>query len=134
MRRVASPSCTRPAAILSLEAEEIRKVDSRPYSSGLREKRHTTLWWDGKSREGVQTGEGPEKETSAAIGEPLIAKRPFEVAVAIIIPPLATLLAWRNIVRRRDLAGPLRGWWAVMCLLPSLGPLLYVGIGRGQLW
>lgn len=64
----------------------------------------------------------------------MIAKRPFEVAIAIIIPPLATVLAWRDIVRRRDLSGPLRGWWAVMCLLPSLGPLLYVAIGRGQLW
>lgn len=59
-------------------------------------------------------------------------KLPAEVAIVILIPPL--LLSWRDIVRRPDLPGPLRGWWAVMCLMPGLGPLLYLGIGQGQLW
>ncbi len=61
-------------------------------------------------------------------------KLPLEVAVAILIPPIATILAWRDIVLRRDLSGPLRGWWAVVCLIPTIGPLLYLGIGGGSLW
>lgn len=81
-----------------------------------------------------KVGEARKNGSSAGTGESLIAKRPFEVAIAIIIPPLATILAWRDIVRRRDLSGPLRGWWAVMCLIPSVGSLLYVGIGKGRLW
>jgi hypothetical protein len=59
---------------------------------------------------------------------------PFEVAVAIIIPPLGMVLAWLDIVRRPDLPGPLRGYWAVICLIPTLGPLLYLGIGNGRLF
>lgn len=64
----------------------------------------------------------------------MIVKRPFEVAVAILIPPLATVLVWRDIVRRRDLSGPVRGWWIVMSMIPGLGPLMYLGISGGQLW
>jgi hypothetical protein len=61
-------------------------------------------------------------------------KRPFEVALTIIVPPAAMVLAWRDIVRRPDLPGPLRGWWAVVCTVPGIGPLLYLGIGGGRLW
>jgi len=61
-------------------------------------------------------------------------KLPLQVAVAVVLPPLATVLAWRHILIRRDLSGPLRGWWTVLCLLPTLGPLLYLGIGKGRLW
>lgn len=61
-------------------------------------------------------------------------KLPFEVALAVVIPPLATILAWINIVHRPDLPAPLRGWWFFLCLVPALGPLLYLGIGGGSLW
>lgn len=61
-------------------------------------------------------------------------KLPVEVLVAVIAPPIATLLAWRDILVRRDLSGPQRGWWMVFCLLPTVGPLLYIAIGRGNLW
>lgn len=91
-------------------------------------------WWDISITRSCRLTGRTNDGSSAGTGEPLIVKRPFGVAVAIIIPPLATLLAWRDIVRRRDLSGPLRGWWALMCLIPSLGPLMYVGIGRGRLW
>ncbi len=62
------------------------------------------------------------------------AKLPLEVAASMLLPPIATILAWLNIVRRRDLSGPLRGFWVVTCLVPALGPLLYLGIGQGRLW
>jgi Phospholipase_D-nuclease N-terminal len=59
---------------------------------------------------------------------------PLEVAIAIVIPPLAMVLAWMDIVRRRDLAAPHRGVWVVLCMIPVVGPLLYIGVGGGQLW
>jgi len=58
---------------------------------------------------------------------------PFVVATSMLLPPVATILAWLDIVRRRDLSGPLRGFWVVTSLLPALGPLLYLGIGQGHL-
>jgi hypothetical protein len=57
---------------------------------------------------------------------------PFAVAISILIPPVGTALAWLDIVRRRDLPGPLRGYWIVLCLIPGLGPLMYLGIGNGR--
>lgn len=62
------------------------------------------------------------------------ARLPLQLALAVVIPPLATVLAWGDIGRRRDLPAPLRGWWVVLCLIPVLGPLLYLGIGGGRLW
>jgi hypothetical protein len=59
---------------------------------------------------------------------------PAQVAVALFIPPLATLLAWRDILHHRGLAAPVRGWWVLMVLIPGLGPLMYIGIARGRLW
>ena len=59
---------------------------------------------------------------------------PLQVAVTIVLPPLATIMAWIDIVRRPDLSGPLRGWWLIISLIPALGPLTYIGIGRGRLW
>jgi len=61
-------------------------------------------------------------------------KRPVEVFVAILLPPLATFLAWFNVMRRNDLLPPHKGLWIVLCALPVLGPLLYLGIGNGALW
>jgi len=58
---------------------------------------------------------------------------PLEVAISMLLPPVATILAWLDIVRRRDLSGPLRGFWVVVCMAPALGPLLYLGIGQGHL-
>lgn len=54
------------------------------------------------------------------------------VVVSIFIPPLATILAWMDALRRSDTAPPLKGLWIVLCLMPILGPLLYLGIGQGR--
>ena len=61
-------------------------------------------------------------------------KLPLEILVAIVFWPLATLLVWRDLLLRRDLSTPLRAWWLLVSLLPGLGPILYLGIGRGRLW
>lgn len=57
---------------------------------------------------------------------------PMAVLVSICMPPLATVLAWADILRRNDMAPPLKGVWIALCLMPILGPLLYLGIGQGR--
>lgn len=57
---------------------------------------------------------------------------PMTVIVSIFIPPLATILAWTDILRRNEMAPPLKGFWIALCLMPILGPLLYLGIGQGR--
>lgn len=59
-------------------------------------------------------------------------KYPIVVSLAFIVPPLATVLCWIDIVYRADLPNPLRGWWAVVSVIPVLGPLMYLGLGGGQ--
>lgn len=59
-------------------------------------------------------------------------RRPAAVVVSILIPPLGIVLAWSNVLRRRDLAPSLKGLWIVLCSMPILGPLLYLGIGGGR--
>lgn len=59
-------------------------------------------------------------------------RRPAAVVVSILIPPLAAVLAWSNILRRRDLKPSLKGLWIVLCSMPVLGPLLDLGIGGGR--
>lgn len=61
-------------------------------------------------------------------------KLPLEVALAVIFHPLAMVLAWLDIIRRPDLSTVLRGWWIVVCLIPVVGPILYLDIGGGRLW
>jgi len=57
---------------------------------------------------------------------------PAAVVVSILISPLATVLAWSNVLRRRDLTPSHKGLWIVLCGIPVLGPLLYLGIGGGR--
>ena len=56
----------------------------------------------------------------------------LEVLIAVAVPPLGTVLCWGDIVRRRDMAPPLKGLWVVLCILPLVGPILYLGVGQGQ--
>ena len=44
------------------------------------------------------------------------------------------VLAWINIAGRRDLTGPQKIIWAVVCLLWGIGPMLYTLVGGGALW
>jgi hypothetical protein len=57
-----------------------------------------------------------------------------EVLLALILHPIAVVLAWINIAGRRDLTGLQKGIWAVVCLVWGIGPILYVLVGGGELW
>ncbi len=56
----------------------------------------------------------------------------FEILVAIVLHPIATILAILNILGRDDLAGK-KLIWGIVCVIP-IGPILYVTIGDGALW
>jgi hypothetical protein len=57
----------------------------------------------------------------------------LEVLVAIILHPVATILAILNILGRDDLEGAQKIIWAVVSVIP-IGPILYVAVGGGALW
>jgi len=59
-------------------------------------------------------------------------RRPAAVVVSILLPALGVVLAWSNVLRRRDLTPSHKGLWIVLCSMPILGPLLYLGIGGGR--
>jgi hypothetical protein len=64
-------------------------------------------------------------------GSPL--KTLLEVLVAIILHPIATILAWINLAGRNDLTGVQKVLWGIVCIVP-IGPILYFLLGNGQLW
>jgi hypothetical protein len=57
----------------------------------------------------------------------------LEILVAIILHPVATILAILNILGRDDLEGAQKIIWAVVSIIP-IGPILYVTVGGGALW
>jgi hypothetical protein len=57
-----------------------------------------------------------------------------ELLVNFLVPPLGTILSWLDVLLRRDLTLPHKGLWIVLCSLPVVGPILYLGVGRGKLW
>jgi hypothetical protein len=57
----------------------------------------------------------------------------LEILVAIILHPVATILAILNILGRDDLQGAQKIIWAVVSIIP-IGPILYVTVGGGALW
>jgi hypothetical protein len=61
-------------------------------------------------------------------------KLALEVVIAIVLHPLAVVLAWLSIARRRDLSPAQKLIWAVICLVWGIGPILYMLLGDGSLW
>ncbi len=57
-----------------------------------------------------------------------------EILLSLILHPVAVVLAWVNILGRRDLNSSQKVIWMVVSLLWGLGPLLYIAIGGGTLW
>lgn len=57
-----------------------------------------------------------------------------EVLVAIILHPVAVILAWVNIAGRSDMSGVQKLVWAIVCLVWGIGPILYILVGGGELW
>lgn len=58
----------------------------------------------------------------------------LEILVAIILHPIAFVLALISIVGRSDLTTAQKVIWALICLLWGIGPILYVAVGGGTLW
>ena len=58
----------------------------------------------------------------------------LEVLVAIILHPVAFILALINIVGRQDLTGAQKIIWGIVCLVWGIGPILYFLVGGGTLW
>jgi hypothetical protein len=58
----------------------------------------------------------------------------IEAVLAIILHPVAVVLAWINIAGRGDLTGAQKLIWAIVCLIWGVGPILYVLVGGGDLW
>lgn len=58
----------------------------------------------------------------------------LEVIVALVLHPVAVVLAWINLAGRRDLTRAKKILWGVVCLIWGLGPILYMLLGDGELW
>jgi hypothetical protein len=58
----------------------------------------------------------------------------IEVILALVLHPIAVILAWINLARRRDLSGGKKLLWGVICLVWGIGPILYMLLGDGELW
>lgn len=61
-------------------------------------------------------------------------KLALEVVIAIVLHPLAVVLAWISIARRRDLTSSQKLIWALVCLIWGIGPILYILLEEGSLW
>jgi phospholipase D-like protein len=57
-----------------------------------------------------------------------------EILVSIFIHPLAFVLAVVNIVQRQDLKDVEKIIWIIVSFFWGIGPILYVLVGRGELW
>jgi hypothetical protein len=58
----------------------------------------------------------------------------LEVLLAIILHPIAFVLALIDIIGRKDLNDGQKIVWAIVCLLWGIGPILYFLVGGGTLW
>jgi hypothetical protein len=54
--------------------------------------------------------------------------------VAVILHPVAVVLAWINIAGRSDLKLIQKILWALVACVWGIGPILYVVVGGGTLW
>jgi hypothetical protein len=58
----------------------------------------------------------------------------LQFLVAIILHPIAAVLAWINILSRDDLGFLSKLIWAIVSVIWGIGPILYILVGGGQLW
>jgi hypothetical protein len=58
----------------------------------------------------------------------------LEVLIAIVLHPLAFILALINIAGRNDLNGVQKILWSVICIFWGVGPILYMVLANGELW
>ncbi|HEX9057954.1 MAG TPA: PLDc N-terminal domain-containing protein [Ktedonobacterales bacterium] len=58
----------------------------------------------------------------------------LEILVAVILHPVAVVLAWINLAGRSDLTTAEKILWGIVCIVWGIGPILYILLGRGTLW
>jgi hypothetical protein len=58
----------------------------------------------------------------------------LEFIVALILHPIAVILAWINIAGRADLSSAQKIIWALIILIWGIGPILYILLANGNLW
>ena len=58
----------------------------------------------------------------------------LEIALAIVLHPVAVVLAWINIAGRTNMSTVQKILWAVICIVWGIGPILYILFGGGTLW
>jgi hypothetical protein len=58
----------------------------------------------------------------------------IEFVIALILHPLAVVLAWINIAGRSDMGFVQKVLWAIVSMIWGVGPILYILLGEGQLW
>jgi hypothetical protein len=57
-----------------------------------------------------------------------------EIIISLIFHPLAMLLAWINILTRRDLPPARKAIWIIITFIWGIGPILYIAVEDGSLW
>ena len=63
-----------------------------------------------------------------------LVKLVLEIALAVVLHPVALVLSWINIAGRTDLSTLQKILWAVVCFVWGIGPILYILFGGGTLW
>jgi hypothetical protein len=58
----------------------------------------------------------------------------IEILLAVLLHPIAVVLAWIHIAARGDMETPKKIVWAVVCILWGIGPILYMLLADGALW
>jgi hypothetical protein len=58
----------------------------------------------------------------------------LEFVLALILHPVAVVLAWINIAGRTDLNLVQKILWGIVSIIWGIGPILYIVIGGGTLW
>ncbi len=58
----------------------------------------------------------------------------IEILIAVFLHPIAVVLAWIDLATRSELSGGEKVLWGIVCLIWGIGPILYILLGRGDLW
>jgi hypothetical protein len=58
----------------------------------------------------------------------------LEIALSIVLHPIAVILMYINLFGRSDLNAIQKTIWAITGILWGIGPILYFLVGGGELW
>jgi hypothetical protein len=61
-------------------------------------------------------------------------KLALEIALSLVLHPIAMFLMWINLLSRSDLEQSRKIIWFIVSLIWGLGPILYILVAEGALW